>query len=135
MALLDGTNCAANDVVRTDRLRSLGVPARWIDVREESGASNAEVRCGARRLDEKVDAESVDARHRRDRFSLPTTVAHEDRPNQIVDAQLVLRDQAPRPSVEAVAAHAHVWERTLRGVDQDAAGVVGVGRGITHNAS
>src|SRR3546814_1778440 len=64
---------------------------------------------GADGIDQAVEAEPVDARHRGDRLPA-VAVVHEDRPDQVVSAQPVLRDQAANPAGAAVAPQPNLRE-------------------------
>src|SRR3546814_15936567 len=62
-------------------------------------------RSGADAVDQAVEPQAVDARHRRDGLP-PAAVVDEDRPHQILAAEAVFRHQAAHPAGAAVAPQA-----------------------------
>src|SRR3546814_391925 len=100
---------AAHQVARIDRLARVRRLQFLRGIGEQRDRADALLAGGADGIDQAVEAESVDARHRGDRLPA-VAVVHEDRPDQVVSAQPVLRDQAANPAGAAVAPQPNLRE-------------------------
>ena len=102
--LLDRAAGAANEIALVVGLSAVLVLQMRLGVGEEGDRRNVEL-YGALGLPHRlIDAEPIDARHRRDRSAHPLALDQEQGPDEIVGRQHPLADQAARPLRLAVAA-------------------------------
>ena len=92
--LLDGRGRAANEVAWVVGLARIGRLRLGIGLGEDRDGGDAEIACFLGSLDEKIDRETVNARHRLDRRARLAALLDEHRPDQVVYRELVLGDQA-----------------------------------------
>ena len=114
---LDGPNRPADEILGVDRLFGFGRFLLRIRGGKQRNGRNAQFFRFPHGLDEQIQGEPVDARHRRNGGSPVIPVVNEHRPDQIVGRQLLLADQPPRPVMTPVAAHA-----ASSGIDRPARG-------------
>ena len=114
MGVLDGPHCAAHQIVGINRLVAVGGAQRPGDRGKHGDRGDAGAGGLAGGRDQTRDRHPVDPRHRRHRLDPVLVVMDEQRPDQIVDREPALRDQAARPVVAAVAAQARARIAAVR---------------------
>ncbi len=105
--LLDGADGAADEIVGIERFAAVLVAQARIGVGKQRDAGDGKLGGACRFAHGLIDAQALDARHRRHRHARLLSVHHEQRPDQIVGGELMLAHHAPQPFGAAVAAHAH----------------------------
>ena len=91
--LLDGADGAADQIVRVERLAARLVAQRRIGVGEQRDAGDAQLGGALGLAHRLIDAQALDARHRRHRRARLVAVHHEQRPDQVVGGER--RSRAP----------------------------------------
>ena len=99
-------DAVADEVFGIERFVAVGRLFRRVGGRKEGDGGNAQLGRLAHRRRQQVDRQPLDAGHRRDRRPLARAVVHEHGPNQIVDAEPILRHQSPRPRRPPITPHA-----------------------------
>ena len=103
---LDGAAGLADEIAVVEGLAAALVLEMRLGVRKERDRRDVERDRPPGLAHRLVDAEPVDARHRRDRNAPLLAVDEKERPDEVARRQHVLRDQPPRPFRLAVAARA-----------------------------
>ena len=101
----DGTGCAADEIVRVEGFASIVGAQFRVRVGEESKRRNSEIGGLLGGFDDQVHGDALDAGHRGDRHARRLPLDHEQRPDQVVDAEPILGDEPPRPMRATVSAH------------------------------
>ena len=92
--LLDRLNGAADQVVGVQGLAGVGRFQALVNGRKKGDGGNAQVPGLGHRIDQKIDAEPVDAGHGGNGFALAFAFDHENGPDQVVGAETVFGHQA-----------------------------------------
>ena len=104
---LDGARRAAHEVLGIEGLARVLGAQLGLGVGKERDRRDAERSRLLRGGDDVVDREALDARHGGDRHALVAALDDEERPDQVVDAEPVLGDEAARPARAPRAPQAH----------------------------
>ena len=108
--LLERADRALHQSFRVPGLAAVERLGRAVRHREQRERRDAQPHQFLGLLDQFVDADPLDAGHRRYRHALPGALDDEHRVDQVVGGQPCLAHQPAGERVPAHAAHAHAWE-------------------------